>query len=436
MRSDLIFDVVLLGVAVLVVAAVVFSRRRRRRAQAVAGQANGVPLTTAMVADVFSFHRRLLAARDAETIIHVALQTVAAYLQAQGCSFVPFNEWRPSLPALVEGRVPETALGDWSSRLVAPEVRQACKLCHRHHAEGECVLLDGAQDRATVFCLPLRFQGREVGMMNFYDVQREVDDDARAFLDEVTNSLELALDAVQFYRQERFLLEVAEIEKSRDDDLLPATNNQPLPTEFRAVIEERARLAREIHDGLAQTLAFLKLEAARMKEYLERGQEGNLVQTLEGFYRTLSDAYLDARQAIDDLRRVPTSCLPDWLHQVAEDFEALTGIAVAVEADVQRELSPGVQAQLLRIVQEALTNVRKHAHARSVVLAAWEAEDALFLEIRDDGVGFPPQVACESRYGLRGMRERAEMIGADFQVISQAGQGATVHLRLPLERVG
>jgi two-component system nitrate/nitrite sensor histidine kinase NarX len=94
------------------------------------------------------------------------------------------------------------------------------------------------------------------------------------------------------------------------------------------------------------------------------------------------------------------------------------------------------QAQLVRIVQEALSNVRKHAQAENVVITGKVQDDALILEVSDDGRGFAPEnVAPGDRFGLRGMRERAETLGADFQVISRPGSGATIRVRLPMERV-
>jgi two-component system, NarL family, nitrate/nitrite sensor histidine kinase NarX len=92
-----------------------------------------------------------------------------------------------------------------------------------------------------------------------------------------------------------------------------------------------------------------------------------------------------------------------------------------------------VYAQLIRIVQEALSNVRKHARAQRVWISLRHWNRDLILEIGDDGEGFTPEDVPElTRYGLRGMRERAEFIGADFQIISQPRQGTLVRLRLPL----
>jgi len=207
--------------------------------------------------------------------------------------------------------------------------------------------------------------------------------------------------------------------------------------EYQAVLDERTRLAREIHDGLAQTLAFLKIEAARMQSYFTKGEFDTIAQILQACYQTLSDAYLDARQAIDNLRQVPDDSLTDWLKSTATDFEALTGLQVDVSSgELEHIFSPSVQAQLMRIVQEALTNIRKHAESSSVVISALERERNIIVEVKDDGCGFSPvETQPASQYGLRSMRERAESIGADFQIISAPGMGTTMRLRIPIREI-
>jgi two-component system nitrate/nitrite sensor histidine kinase NarX len=204
--------------------------------------------------------------------------------------------------------------------------------------------------------------------------------------------------------------------------------------EYQAVVDERARLAREIHDGLAQTLAFLKIQAAQMQNYLSRGETERLTSTLQASYRTLSDAYIDARQAIENLRRTPSVNLADWVQQVASDYEQATGQKVALDDfNLSVEYPPNVQTQLIRIIQEALSNVRKHSGAENVAIRGIQKPDSVLIEVRDNGKGFAPQQVDDSlRFGLRGMRERAESIGADFQIVSQPGAGTIVSLRLPV----
>jgi two-component system nitrate/nitrite sensor histidine kinase NarX len=204
--------------------------------------------------------------------------------------------------------------------------------------------------------------------------------------------------------------------------------------EYQAVIGERTRLAREIHDGLAQTLGFLKLITTQMLGYLERGEIDRLASAVELCRTSLAEAYLDTRQAIDGLRISPDLGLEGWLVQAADDF--------AVDNDLQIEISsmeaPGsqpaeVQVQLVRIIQEALTNIRKHAQASRVTIGCRLEADAMVLEIADDGRGFEPRdVPSPLRHGLQGMRERAELINADLEFVSSSEQGTTIRLRMPL----
>jgi two-component system nitrate/nitrite sensor histidine kinase NarX len=206
-------------------------------------------------------------------------------------------------------------------------------------------------------------------------------------------------------------------------------------TEYKTMMAERTRLAREIHDGLAQTLGFLKLQNAQMQNYQNQKNDEKLKESLAQSYKVLSDAYLDARQAIDGLRISPEGYgLLKWLEQTLVEFEENSGISATLEEyhDISR-LAPEVQAQIIRIVQEALSNVRKHASANNVWVSLSQKDQYLVLEVRDDGCGFEPEVIpSTSRYGLQGMRERTDLIGADFQVISRLNEGTIIRIRLPL----
>jgi two-component system nitrate/nitrite sensor histidine kinase NarX len=204
--------------------------------------------------------------------------------------------------------------------------------------------------------------------------------------------------------------------------------------EYQAVVDERARLAREIHDGLAQTLAFLKIQAAQMQYYLREGKLDRLEETLAASQQGLGEAYQDTRRAIDNLRSRPETSTREWLLRIARDFESSSGLPIDTSRlHLERDLPPTVQAQLVRIVQEALSNVRKHSHARRVTLSASEQAGRLLIEVQDDGAGFnPAQADPDSRYGLLGMRERARVIGAEIEVQSRPGSGTAVRLHLPL----
>jgi two-component system nitrate/nitrite sensor histidine kinase NarX len=206
--------------------------------------------------------------------------------------------------------------------------------------------------------------------------------------------------------------------------------------EYQVVMAERARLAREVHDGIAQTLGFLKLMATQIDGYFQRGEFERLQKAINLNRNTLADAYMDARQAIDGLRITPEYGLQSWLEQAAEEYADNYDIPVHLVglADVRIGLAPEVQAQLIRIVQEALTNVRKHAMADEIRIECRQWEGDFFLEIKDNGCGFEPEQTLKpSQHGMLGMRERAELIGADFQVTSIPQEGTRVQVRLPFQ---
>jgi len=203
----------------------------------------------------------------------------------------------------------------------------------------------------------------------------------------------------------------------------------------KTLMAERTRLAREIHDGLAQTLGFLKLQNAQMQNYQNQKNDEKLKESLVQSYRVLSEAYLDARNAIDGLRISPEGHgFLKWLEQTLVEFEENSGIPATLEEYQDFSgLAPEVQAQIIRIVQEALSNVRKHASAKHVWVSLSQKDHDLVLEVRDDGCGFEPEdIPSTSRYGLQGMRERTELIGADFQVISRLDEGTIIRIRSPL----
>jgi two-component system nitrate/nitrite sensor histidine kinase NarX len=172
-----------------------------------------------------------------------------------------------------------------------------------------------------------------------------------------------------------------------------------------------------------------------MQNFQNQKNDEKLKESLVQSYRVLSEAYLDARQAIDGLRiSTEGQGLLKWLKQTLLEFEENSGIPATL--DEYHEISglaPEIQAQIIRIVQEALNNVRKHANAKNVWVSLSQKEQDLILEVRDDGCGFEPKdIPSTSRYGLQGMRERTDLIGADFQVISRVNEGTIIRIRLPL----
>jgi two-component system nitrate/nitrite sensor histidine kinase NarX len=182
---------------------------------------------------------------------------------------------------------------------------------------------------------------------------------------------------------------------------------------------------------LLQTLGFLKMQIGQLQNYLRQGEMARLEAGLQTSYATLADAYVEVRDAIDGLRTNPADeNIQVWLAELLAEFGEATGIDYDVHGIEELcHLPPEVQIQLIRIVQEALSNVRKHAHAPRITVSCWRTTGEFVLEVQDDGRGFTPgEVSNAAQYGLRGMRERCELIGAEFQVISKPHDGTRIRI--------
>ncbi|MBL8540906.1 MAG: type IV pili methyl-accepting chemotaxis transducer N-terminal domain-containing protein, partial [Betaproteobacteria bacterium] len=219
-----------------------------------------------------------------------------------------------------------------------------------------------------------------------------------------------------------------------------AIENQRLVSRDKelAVTEERNLLAQELHDSIAQSLAFLNLEAQMLEESLAQGNleaaRGELAQIREG----IQESYDDVRELLVHFRtRLKQADLEATIRAALQRFEGQTGIRTHFEASgTTVSLAPEVQPQVLHIVQEALSNVRKHARATEVTVEVVRNDGYLFC-VRDNGRGFDPATLAErsdTHVGLRIMRERAHRIGGGLEIRAQPDRGTEVALRLPIAR--
>lgn len=224
------------------------------------------------------------------------------------------------------------------------------------------------------------------------------------------------------------------------DQLAVALENARLYEETRqlAVMDERNRMAREIHDTLAQgfTGIILQLEAAD-QALNERPSE--LERHLSQAQNLARKSLAEARRSVWNLRPQALEQLPlaEALGQEVDRFNKETGINVrfTVSGD-RRDLLPEVETGLLRICQESLANVRKHAKASDVEVNLTFNESAVEMSISDNGVGFKPDTTDRvskkrGAFGLIGMRERARGLGGTFEVQSKKGKGTLVHTVIP-----
>ncbi len=201
-----------------------------------------------------------------------------------------------------------------------------------------------------------------------------------------------------------------------------------------AVAQERTFIARELHDSIAQSLAFLKIQVQLMRDALGSGDAAAVDKTLAEIDVGVRESYGDVRELLMHFRtRTNAEDIEPALATTLRKFEHQSGIRTHLSIQGNgMPLSPDVQVQVLHIVQEALSNVRKHAQASQVWLDV-QQQPAWRFEVRDDGVGFAADgpAAGETHVGLRIMSERAQRIGARLDIRSRPGGGTSVALSLP-----
>ncbi|HFD80263.1 MAG TPA: GAF domain-containing protein [Gammaproteobacteria bacterium] len=297
-------------------------------------------------------------------------------------------------------------------------------LCGKAAQSGEVHALDDLQgcgrfagrpffedDRVEMIAVPLRYRGQVLGVYNLFTqhhglVERE---DMKNLLTSIGHHLGMA------------------IEKSRLDE----------EANRLSIMEERTRMANELHDSLAQSLASLKFQVRVLDEILHSGKESALWQELELIENSLDEAYTELRELIAHFRApVDKRGLLPAVQQAMERFRRDSGISAFLQLEwEQAELPSEVEIQVLRIIQEALANIRKHSQANAVrVLMRANPADGYMVLIEDDGVGIPEKLtdgAPGEHLGLKILQERAARIGGDLKIESESGEGTRIILRFP-----
>jgi signal transduction histidine kinase len=202
-----------------------------------------------------------------------------------------------------------------------------------------------------------------------------------------------------------------------------------------AIVEERARLAREMHDGLSQILGFLSLEMQSLELLVKQGKIDETLAELSRARTRIRDAQAEVRENILNLRTALSrdgEAIP-FLREYIKDFGAQTGIEIHIDdSEVQKiSLMPICEVQLVRIMQEALTNVRLHADANHVWVKFHQNMGKLCVDIEDDGVGFV-ETELKKHFGLKSMRERTESVKGWLNIDSRPGHGTRITLCLPM----
>lgn len=259
---------------------------------------------------------------------------------------------------------------------------------------------------ATVMNVPVRLHDRVMGELAlFYHAQVEPSEAERSLLEVLNSHLASAMENLRLNALER----------------------------EAAVSEERTLIAGELHDSIAQSLAFLKIQVQLMRDAVHSGSAEQMQAVLQEIDTGVRESYGDVRELLMHFRtRTSAEDIEPALATTLRKFEHQTGMATTLSISGHGiPLSPDLQLQVLHIVQEALSNVRKHARASHVWLEV-QQQPVWRFEVRDNGMGFAVDGAGpdETHVGLRIMQERAQRIGGSLEVVSTPGHGSSVVLSL------
>ncbi len=272
------------------------------------------------------------------------------------------------------------------------------------HTCAKCVG-EKSEDKAdvgTIF-IPLRYHGKTLGVFNlFFDTEPSLAFDERALLESISDNIASALD------------------KARLDE----------ETKRMELSQERLFLSQEIHDSLAQTIYSLKLQVTVLGDMLRQGNQSDASEKVFSLQSNITQANQELRELMCNFR-VPLDPkgIVVSLENLANRFRSEEGIATYLHVEGKPKISPETEIQIMRITQEALSNIRKHAKARNVRILL-SAEPHCQLLIEDDGVGFKKdQFGTEvmgNNIGMNIMKERADRIGASIEIESEIDEGTRV----------
>ena len=261
-----------------------------------------------------------------------------------------------------------------------------------------------------VMAVPLTYRGRVLGLYNlFFDSRPAADDESRSLFKSIGELLGLALHNALLERE-----------------TLRAT-----------VLAERQAMAAEVHDSIAQTLAFVKMRLPLLQEAIAGQDEASALKYCADVRQAVSSAHGNLREVLAHFRApLDPLGLRHALQSCTAAFRELTRIDLSFDEQLpDLQLSVAQEFQVLRIVQEALANIAKHAHAQRAWLTIRRHPERIEVVVEDDGNGVPdpPAADGESHYGLEIMRQRAASLGGTLDVGPRAGGGTRVYLSFPTQ---
>ncbi|MBI3596235.1 MAG: GAF domain-containing protein [Nitrospirae bacterium] len=211
-------------------------------------------------------------------------------------------------------------------------------------------------------------------------------------------------------------------------------------TKESALLEERWFIAQELHDNIAQSLAYLNMQTKLLEDRFQSELKAPVLEEFHQIRNVIQDTYQDVRNMLIDFR-IPMKedeALEPALRKYCQDFGARTGIQTELIGDTDLPLlEPSVRTQIFRMIQESLSNVRKHARARKATVTVRSTSSGLQISVQDNGDGFDLRTtedSAQQRMGLSIMKERAANLGGTVRISTAAGQGTSVRIDIPLSR--
>ena len=262
---------------------------------------------------------------------------------------------------------------------------------------------DGLRYHASI---PLYAQDKQLGILNVASTDwREISDDELRLLHTVGDLLSIAIERARLFRRS---------------------------VEHGAIME-RNRIAREIHDTIAQGLAAIALKLETADVLLETNGDPEKLKAIIGKALHLTrDNLEEARRSVMDLRaaQLEGKTLPQAMQLLIENARLKGRVEVIGSAP---PLSIRVESALYRIAQEAITNVRKHARASEIIVQLFLTPERARLVIEDDGIGFDPRNSKDGRFGLIGLKERVKLLHGTVDIVSCVGSGTVIETSIPLD---
>ncbi len=270
-----------------------------------------------------------------------------------------------------------------------------CRKCVGEQSEAKANI-------GTIF-IPLRYRGKTLGVFNlFFDTEPSLAFDERALLESIADNIAVSLDRARLDEEAKRMV----------------------------LSQERLFLSQEIHDSLAQTIYSLKLQVTVLDDMLKQGKKVDASKKVASLQSNITQANQELRELMCNYR-VPLDPkgIKVSLGNLVNRFKAEEGVATYLQFEGKLTFSPEIEMQIMRITQEALSNVRKHAQARNVrILLSTEPNCQLLIE--DDGMGFKKdQFDVEvmgNNIGMKIMKERAKRIGARIEIESEVDEGTRV----------